>query len=147
MKQSTSTQIGLLRVTNASDYITNGEQYQVFPDKVKVCQINLPQGIEITKREKFLFSIGLTFLSLNEDATEDLVYGYLSSVNNLKKVISQPLSSPTLSKIVSMIFNTKDKHGELEVKPNKERFIIFDDKFNLTTKEKLSIMNKEKGLL
>ena len=143
----TSTQVGLQRVSNASEYVTNGQPYQVFPNKIKVCQISLPQGIEFAKREKTLYSIGLQYLSLNQDMSEDMLYSYISSINKAPH-INTPLSSQSLSRIVKMIFNKKDKEGELEVVPNKERTVIFDDiKFNITNKEKMNIVNKEKGLL
>ena len=147
MKKTTSTQQGLQRTSNASEYVTNGELYQVFPNKVKICQINLPQGIEFAKREKVLYSIGLQYLSLNQDMSEDMLYSYISSINKAPH-INVPLSSQSLIKIVNNIFKKKDKEGELKVIPNKERTVIFDDiKFNITHKEKITIVNKENGLL
>ena len=142
----TSTDVGLLRTSNASEYVTNGELYQVFPDKIKIAQINLPQGIEYSKREKVFYSIGLQYLALNEDIKENLLYDYLQSINKAPHV-HVPLSSQSITKIVSMIFKKKEKDGELELIPNKERTIIFNDLYNLTQKEKITIVNKEKGLL
>jgi hypothetical protein len=147
MKKTKSTQQGLQRTSNASEYVTNGELYQVFPNKVKICQINLPQGIEFAKREKVLYSIGLQYLSLNQDMSEDMLYSYISSINKAPH-INVPLSSQSLIKIVNNIFKKKDKEGELKVIPNKERTVIFDDiKFNITHKQKITIVNKENGLL
>jgi len=147
MKTNTSTEQGLQRTSNASEYVTNGELYQVFPDKVKVSQISLPQGIEYGKREKVLYSIGLQYLSLNQDMSEDMLYSYISSINKAPH-ITTPLTSQSLTRIVNMIVKKKEKEGELEVIANKERVIIFDDiNFNITNKEKMIIVNKEKGLL
>jgi hypothetical protein len=141
-----STEIGILRTSNASEYVTNGELYQVFPEKIKIAQINLPQGIEYSKREKVFYSIGLQYLALNENIKENLLYDYLQSINKAPHV-NVPLSTQTITKLVSMIFNRKDKEGELQLIPNKERTIIFNDMYNLTQKEKINIVNKEKGLL
>lgn len=142
----TPTEIGILRTSNASEYVTNGELYQVFPENVMISQIILPQGIEYAKREKVFYSIGLQYLALNQDIKENLLYDYLQSINKTPH-LNVPLSTQSITKIVSMIFNRKDKEGELQLIPNKERTIIFNDMYNLTQKEKINIVNKEKGLL
>lgn len=136
-----------LRMTNASDYITNGEAYQVFPNGIKVCQINLPQGIEYSKREKYIYSVGLMCLSLNPDATQNMIYDFLLSITINKKVMLTELSSVSLGKLIQMIFKEKEKVGTLELIKNKERKIIFDDKYNLSKNDKIEIVNKEMGLL
>lgn len=142
----TPSEIGLLRTSNASEYVTNGELYQVFPENVMISQIILPQGIEYAKREKVFYSIGLQYLALNQDIKENLLYDYLQSINKTPH-LNVPLSTQSITKIVSMIFKKKDKEGELQLIPNKKRTIIFNDMYNLTQKEKISIVNKEKGLL
>lgn len=136
-----------LRMTNASDYVTNGQAYQVFPNGIKVCQINLPQGIEYSKREKYIYSVGLMCLSLNPDATENMIYDFLLSITINRKVMLTELSSATLSKLIRMIFKQKEKVGTLELIENKVRKIIFDEKYNLSKIEKIEIGNKEMGLL
>jgi hypothetical protein len=132
------------RLTNASDFITNDKAYQVFPEGINVCQINLPRGIEYSKREKFLFSTGLMFLALNPDLEENSVYSYISSIN-LPTIIGTPISSQSLSKIVSQIFSIKNKDGEIKIINNKKRKIIFNDKYKLSNEEKRQITNKEMG--
>ena len=107
-----------LRMTNASDYVTNGQAYQVFPNGIKVCQINLPQGIEYSKREKYIYSVGLMCLSLNPDATQNMIYDFLLSITINKKVMLTELSSVSLSKLIQMIFKQKEKIGTLELIEN-----------------------------
>ena len=141
------TLLSLLRTSNASDFVTNGEQYQIFPEGIMVCQINLPRNIEYGKREKFLFSIGKTFLSLNPELNFNLMYSYLSSINAIQAIISTPLTSTSITRVCNMIFDLRDKEGELTPVPNKLRKIIFNDKLNLSKKEKMQIINSEMGLL
>lgn len=135
------------RLTNASEFITNGEAYQIFPEGIDVTQINLPRGVEYVKREKFLYSIGETFLGLNPEASFDLVYGFISSVNSIKAVIERPVSIEGVTRVCSQVFNKRDKEGEIILKANKTRKIIFNDDSNLSRQEKLEIQNREMGNL
>jgi hypothetical protein len=143
-----STKKELSRTTNALDYLTTNEKYQVFPEGIMVCKINLPRNIEYGKREKFLYSIGRQFISMNIGIDESNVFSYLDSVNMIKGVFSIQLTTQSINKIVSMLFKQLEKEGEFPLVPNKLRKIIFNDiNYNITKEEKRIIMNKEIGLL
>jgi hypothetical protein len=146
--KNNSTKKELSRTTNALDYLTINEKYQVFPEGIMVCKINLPRNIEYGKREKFLYSIGRQFISMNIGIDESNVFSYLDSVNMIKGVFSIQLTTQSINKIVSMLFKQLEKEGEFPLVPNKLRKIIFNDiNYNITKEEKRIIMNKEIGLL
>lgn len=146
-EETPSTKEFTLRTTNANDFLTTDDKKQIFPDGIEVCKVKLPRNVEFAKREKLLYSIGITILSLNEGLTEDIMYNYLSSINAIKNVIAVPLLSSSIKKIVSTIYDKLDKEGELIPIPNHTRKIIFNDIYNLSTEEKRKITNEEMAKL
>ncbi len=143
-----STQNKPFRNTNANEFITNGEAYQVFPEGVRVSKTKLVRGIKMEHRQKALYSIGLNTLALNPDLTEDEIFNSLCSINNNKKQINIPLKYNDLKKITAMIFKKRDDEGELAPDINHTRYVIFDTvNYPMTKQEIRQVVGKVTGEL
>ena len=134
------------RNTNAGDFITNGEAYQVFPEGIKVSKTKLITGIKMEHRQKALYSIGLNTLALNPNLTEDEIFNSLCSINNNKKQINIPLPYSELKKITANIFKKLKEEGELKPDENHTRYVVFDNiNYPMTIKEQRKIIGKVTG--
>ncbi len=148
VQNEASTQNKSFRNTNANEYITNGQAYQVFPDGVRVSKTKLVRGIKMEHREKALYSIGLNTLALNPHLNEDEIFNSLYSINNNKKQINIPLKYNDLKKITAMIFKKRDDEGELAPEINHTRYVIFDTvNYPMTKKEIRQVVGKVTGEL
>ncbi len=136
------------RNTNASEFITNGEPYQLFPDGILVSKTKLVRNIKKDNVPKVLYASGLNTLALNPHLSEDEIFNCLCSINNNKKQVNIPLKYSELIKITANIFKKRNEEGELQPNENHIRKIILDDvNFPMTTKEKRKIINKGTGIL
>ena len=138
----------LLRNTNAGDFITNGQSYQVFPEGVRVSKTKLVRGIKAENRHKALYSIGLNTLALNPDSNEDVIFNCLYSININPKQIKTPLPASELKKITANVFKTRKEEGDLVPDVNHTRKIIFNDAlYPMTKQAKKAIIGKETGAM
>lgn len=136
------------RNTNASDFITNGEAYQLFPDGILVSKTKLVRNIKKENVQKVLYATGLNTLALNPNFTEDIIFNSLCSINRNPQQVNIPLKYSELKKITANIFKKKTEEGELVPDENHLRKIIVDDvKFPMTPKEKRIIINKGSGIM
>ena len=142
--------INLYRTTNANDYLTTDNKFQVFPDGVSVCKIKIIQGVDFEKRKKYLYSIGVAFLSLNNTVSQNTMFNYLQAINSNKSIIVIPIKASEIMLLIKQIWIYKDEEqddeGNLIPINNHIRKIIFnDEKYEITKEEKQQITNKEMG--
>lgn len=136
----------LIRSTNAGDFITNGQPYQVYPDGIPVSKTKLVRNIPPENRHKALYATGLNTLALNPHFNEDVIFNCLNSINKNPKQINIPLPPSELIKITANIFKKRKEEGELVPDVNHTRKIIFDDaQYPMTKQEKKQIIGKEVG--
>lgn len=136
------------RNTNAGDFITTDQPYQVFPEGIPVSKTKLVRGIKMENRKKVLFSIGLNTLALNPNLTEDQIFNSLFSINNNPKQVNVPLKYSELKAITASIFKKREDEGELIPEVNHIRKVVFNDaRYTLSKTQKKAITAKEVGIM
>ncbi|HWY35533.1 MAG TPA: hypothetical protein VNX68_12880 [Nitrosopumilaceae archaeon] len=130
-----------IRLTNATDFVTNGEDYQTFIDKKDVIRITLPKPYSlINKRNSILSSILSSMLRINPDVPKINAYKWICDVN--QSICKIPLKD----KEITSIFNSNwNKRGVYNVKSNSKRTVIFKKGCKLSKEEKQSIAAQEMG--
>jgi hypothetical protein len=129
------------RITNASDYVENGREYQVFPEGIQTAKIHIPRNVPIGKRSKTLYAIAQNTAALNNISYENLLYK-MRDANNICNV--EPLPDNEVIGIVNSIMSYK-KNKTLKPINNTTRKVIFKNGSGLSREEKVSIVNKEVG--
>ena len=133
-----------IRLTDATDYIKEGVNYEVFEEKIDVTQIQLPnrKSIQPGARNRVLSTIFSNMLLLNMDVPEDNAYSWLMGINNL--ICSSPLPEKEVKKI---FYSNWKKKGIYKKTKNKKRRIIFKKDCDWSKEDKLSVCRKEIGRL
>ncbi len=139
------------RFSNIDELISqidfDGEPLYDNKEKFGVASIFIPRnGIPEGFRNRYLIGIGYQFRALNPDATYYDVINLIGNIN--KKHTKPPVSKRELKKLVDSIMNTKQE--DLELTTNETKRFLFNPDYDLTTKEKQSLvmtaLNKDKGL-
>ena len=133
-----------IRLTDATDYIKEGVNYEVFEEKIDVTQIQLPnrKSIQPGARNRVLSTIFSNMLLLNMDVPEDNAYSWLVGINNL--ICSSPLPEKEVKKI---FYSNWKKKGIYKKTKNKKRRIVFKKDCDWSKEDKLSVCRKEIGRL
>lgn len=132
------------RITNASDYVGEGDDYKVFPDGIKVAKIDIPRSIPNGSRNRVLIAVVSQNASLNPHLTYDqLSY---SAIGLNAYCCKEPLAFNEVKGIVDSIWKYKEQ-GTLKPILNHTRKIIFNETCKLTKEEKADIRNKKIGEL
>lgn len=130
---------------NGHTFITNGEDYQDYPEGIWIYSIKTPVGVPINKQNKLLYGIGLGALALNPHATQEDLIDYLHSVNVFKLVITNKFSNKQIYMIAKSIFEYRTKVGTIELKPNTIKYTVYSLDCELTLKERRQHTNKLNG--
>lgn len=129
-----------VRYNNTSDYDFKNKPYIYFPDnKEKIAEVFVPWLISEGSRNSILFFYGLQLRKLNPWVTPKVIENHLDSIN-IKRCVP-PLDIMEIKKIRNNIM--KSDISKLDY--NKERRIIFNPEFELSRKEKLTIVNQKTG--
>lgn len=112
-----------------------------------VASIFIPRnGIPEGYRNRYLLGIGYQFRALNPDSTYYDVHNLLWHIN--RKHCKPPISKKEFLKILESIMKTKRE--DLELNHNEKKRFLFNPDYDLTTKEKQSLvmtaLNRDKGL-
>ena len=137
-------QIYEIRLTDATDYVNEGLDYQVFNDKIDVRNIFFPgkESIKQGSRNRILSTMFSGMLNLNNDIPKENAYRWLAAIN--RHICAVPVFESELIRIFNSNWKNKNNY---KMAKNKNRRIIFSDNCSLSKSEKLSICRKEIGKL
>src|ERR1700722_2795751 len=136
------------RTTNASDYITNGKEYQVYPDGIKVAKVVMLRSVPQHKVLNTLYQIGYQYLALNEELTEGGLINLLHGINDKDWFTLDPMQPSGIIKVVKAVYLKKHKEGGyLEPMLNYTRKVIFKADTIYSKKQQAKICGMEMGLL
>ena len=130
------------RHTNASDYVCNGKDYQVFKDGIDVAKIVIPRNIPVGNRRNVLLAIINQIVSINPHISYDKALKHGIDMNYL--ITKTPLYQSEVVSIVKSVWKYK-LAGTLKPINNKVRKVIFAANCKLTKEEKIGTVNKEIG--
>jgi hypothetical protein len=132
------------RNTNASDYVANDKQYEVFPDGILTAKINIPRNIQIGNRTRVLMAITQQMVSINLNSTYEEILNRAIGINQI--FTQYPLADNEVESIVQSIIKYRDNQT-LNPILNKVRKIIFNKDCKLSKEEKIDVVNKEVGAM
>lgn len=135
------------RTTNAASYITNGKDYQVFPEGIRVAKVIILRNVLAAHVTNVLYQIGYQILALNPHLIQDNIIDALFGFNSSKIFTSYPTKPSEIMRIVKSIFIKREKEGELVPIENHTRKIIFSETTKLTKEEKYQIKGRELGAI
>lgn len=132
------------RTTNASDYVDEDKDYEVFDQGIQVAKMNIPRKTPIGMRNQTLLSIINQLVSLNNHLTYDQIKEKGRIINRI--FTKEPLPERQVMSIVNTIWEQKLANN---LKPilNHTRKIIFNRKCKLSFGEKMIIVNQKNGVL
>lgn len=134
------------RITNnGHQFITNGQDFQYFPEGIFINRIKKPVHIKPFLVEKTLFNIALNYLGLNPDIETDEMVSFLWSINGQTIFVEKPLSDTIIRKIVSNVYSKRDKDG-IQLKSNQLIYTVYSLDCTLTKEERRAFTNKMIGL-
>jgi hypothetical protein len=132
----------VIRMTNATDYVPDGKEFQVFEEMIDTTKIWIPKIILNTKRNTTLSTLLSNMLILNPDIPPGNAYKWLEGINNSNCEI------PVSKKELDCIFKSNwQKKGIYQAAQNHQRKVVFHKDSEKTPKEKRSITRKEIGKL
>ena len=132
------------RISNASDYVQEENQYEVFPEGIQTALMNIPSKVSIGSRSKVLMAIVNQMVALNKFLSYEKVLDKSLAINNI--FTSEPLTYKEVLSIVGSIYRYKNE-GTLTLILNKKRKIIFNKNCGYTREDKIAIVNKEVGAM
>ncbi|WP_299988773.1 BT4734/BF3469 family protein [uncultured Pontibacter sp.] len=111
-----------LRLSNATDYIDEGKDYTLFPDKVGTVKIVLKKSVKKGEQNNYIFYNALKIVYLNPNHSEEQIKVWLCN-------IAESAGIKNYLKSVKNALKTAMKYkaeGTLEVQCNHSRKIIFN---------------------
>jgi hypothetical protein len=135
------------RKTNAASYITNGQDYQVFPDGIRVAKITLLRNVKQSHVLNVLYQTAYQSLAINPHLPEEELINLLHSLNSTNGFTDYPVKPREIVKIVKSIYHKRNKEGVLVPIENHTRKIIFSENNRYTKREKEVIRGREMGQL
>jgi hypothetical protein len=127
---------------NGYQYITNGLDYQDYPQGIMINKIKLVPNTPVQLRAKTLYNIGLNILGLNPHFTKDDVAHYLFGINYTKLFIPIPLPASTLNRVINNVFK---QQGSIELKPNTLVYTVYGKDCEMTKQERRTHTNQFTG--
>ena len=132
------------RLTNASDFVPDGKEYEVFQDGVLTAKVNIPRNIPQGNRTRVLMAIVQQIVALNPFSLYQHTLNRALGINQI--FTNQPLSEKEVIGIVDSIIKYRDNKTITPIN-NKIRKVIFRKDSQLTRAEKTGIVNVEIGAI
>ncbi|GAB1857344.1 hypothetical protein MHTCC0001_21800 [Flavobacteriaceae bacterium MHTCC 0001] len=133
-----------LRFNNISDYfIDNDDDYQVFEDKIKICDPYIPRITNEGKRNDRMYYVLTQSKLLNPHLEYKSLKGLANTIN--KRMFPRLPDNEIYSIINSVLKGFEN--GTLEMYYNRERRFLFNPKIKLSHREKMNIINPYNGKL
>ena len=132
------------RITNASDFVANDNEYEVFPNGVITAKVNIPRNIPQGNRTKVLMAIIQQIVALNPFSLYQHTLNRALGINQI--FTKHPLSEKEVIGIVDSIIKYRDNKTITPIN-NHIRKVIFKGDSQLSRAEKTGIVNKEIGAI